>query len=337
MESAQELLLRSLTESAMGGRHAFFPDVFREGSGTREPADLAWHCRDTAVLMWMTETAKGWQRDTEHNSRQAEGWMKRWRKGRSLQGRNEYRTFNIPHTDGMGVIILLVSSDPNLHRIEKHATLGARLGVDQCATISTAFMTHFARSNGSVTDLAALLRSWDVVANENPFLSATDFFNVLRKASLDNASAAVRWSLDSKPSEFLRRAYWSMLASKTPLLTPAPDGPNEMDLFVDLSFYEQFVLLLALGKGVTNVELGMPYVVLPVQLDRCRGRIAVSRDWSYLKDLPAPDSSLQFIYTCELSMGGTSMAFKGSVRTPSRAWRTLRESLPLHAAGGETV
>ena len=60
-ESAQEAFVAEMLEHSLGAPYLFEPDEYVMGTNrqkVREPADLVWWCRDTAIVMCLTASER---------------------------------------------------------------------------------------------------------------------------------------------------------------------------------------------------------------------------------------------------------------------------------------
>jgi len=323
--SFQEDLINDLTGFTLGRKYLFRPDDYHKGNATREPADLAWYCRDTLVLMYMTETGRGWEDDATHNVRQAKGWMRAWRTGKKLSGSNDVQTFAVPYQASLATIILSISADPELDQIVEHIEVASQIGVDSCVTVSNSLMKLIADRGAGITDLAAIVSRWGAIKAIQPELTDTQWFSSLRGLSVQEAAKKVGWAVDGvlHPDLELATRYVRGLRA-VPAIGKPDDNFDGNALFADFSFTEQFILLFSIGKAAEIVRSGAPYARIPFEIDRCKGIVTVaasSRWFSHLGSLADPDCDFEYLF--ELELGLTVVSFR-DLRSPSRAWKTLR-------------
>ena len=321
----QEDVIADLTGFALGSRFLFFPDDYRKGRGSREPADLAWYCRDIVVLMYMTETARGWQCDAEHNMRQAQGWMRAWQDGRPLTGSNGAQQFAVTNEDALAKVILSISADAALEVIADHSTQAVDGNIDLCATVSERLVRLLAKRGGGVSDLVALLVGWPQVKEQVPSLTDIQWFESFRSLSVDKAAREVGWRAPDVFSSDLDLATRYVRGIRAVPAQGKPDAASDVNaLFADFSFAEQFQLLFTIGRAAELVRAGTPMVRLPFRIDRYRGSVVVVENSSLLPRVAQSTPDGDFEYLFELQMGLTAVAMKG-IRSPSRAWQTLRK------------
>jgi hypothetical protein len=330
--SFQEDIIADLTGFALGRRYLFRPDNYRKGTATREPADLAWFCRDTLVLMYMTDTSQGWQRDEDHNLRQARGWLRAWKAGVPLVGRNPSRDFLIPYDSSLATIVLSISADKLLSEIAVHDDIANVLNVDLCATVSQALIHRFTDRGAGITDLAGLLKLWQDIRSVQPDLTDTQWFDSIRGLSMNNAAEQVGWRIQEAPSNYLDRTTRYIRGLRA--IPPEPSDELDLDInafFADMAFVEQFQLLLTIGKAEAIVKSGILSIELPITLHRYSGIIRVVAYWADFVNLEPP-SQVDFFYLSELESGITTMHFH-TLRTPTRAWETIRGHIGTNKTG----
>ncbi len=322
--SLQEDLIHDLTGFTLGRKYLFRPDNYKKGPGTREPADLAWYCRDTLVLMYMTETGKGWKQDEIHNIRQAKGWLRAWRVGVILAGKNDVQTFRVLYNPEVATIVLSITTDPFLDQMVEHPDIASQMGVDYCITVSENLMKHFSNQGAGITDLAVIVSKWNEIKKVQPELTDIQWFDSIRSLSINEAAKCVGWRVNGTipPDLDLATRYVRGIRA-----VPAIGKPEETfdgnALFADFSFTEQFILLFSIGKAAEIVRAGTPYIRIPFNIDRCRGIVVVAESSRWFPLLGSFEFDGDFEYTFELELGSTILAFR-DLRSPSRAWTTLR-------------
>jgi hypothetical protein len=160
--SVQEQLVSELTRHSLGAPFLFEPDSYRKGSAIREPADLAWLCRDTLFLFNMQAGRATCAQQTEHNMSQLHGWLRMWSLGSRLQGANEWQTFDLA-IDEVGAIVLLSVVHSADARLEVHPPPfavprnKAEARVLARTTVPTSVLLELAHRGGSALDLADLI------------------------------------------------------------------------------------------------------------------------------------------------------------------------------------
>src|SRR2546422_813905 len=104
MKTRQERLLKEVSGLSFAAPFVFFPDLARGKRSPRQvqPADLVWACNNCVILMYMTESKSSPTKTVEqHNLPQAKNWMRKWKRGSLLVGKNEWHAFAIKHTPGL--------------------------------------------------------------------------------------------------------------------------------------------------------------------------------------------------------------------------------------------
>src|SRR6266702_3247072 len=181
----------------MGAPFIFVPDKIRKGTGEREPADLAWACNDCVVLFHMKSSQKKSGSDlSTGNIRQALGWLRLWRSGERLTGRNGFQSFNIGFGEYKHLVLASVVGGKSPHSIYHSDVYDMELpkaaGVSLCATITDETARFIAENSGSSLDLIsyinAIRKSGRGYAARNAEALARGQFN----ASMSSAIASLR-------------------------------------------------------------------------------------------------------------------------------------------------
>lgn len=334
----QEKLVGELSQSTLGRRYVFEPDEYRKGKGARrEPADVAWSCRDVVTLMYLKSGQKGWKRDTEGNLRQAAGWLAEWRRGRPLDGRVEEGHLSVSYRPSLAILILSVSADPALTEIVRHDDVARSLGVDACATVSETFLQCMASNCLGVADLALMLREWPKARGDSPAITDLEFFNSYCLSCMERAAEKAAW----RPTDLLT-ADLEHIASMIRNLrsvkdTPGADGaggviePNEF--FSDFTLAEQWQLLYVFGRAIELVRDGMPHMQLETQIDTYRVVVQVTGvigKWvaeAQARMIPS-DHDIVFSYPIGIPLMPIGVRPTLTVRSPTVAWRVLRRLSP---------
>ncbi len=109
-ESQQEELLAAAVLHSLGAPFLFQPTQYRKGPGVREPADLAWICRGTVLLINMQAGNRSYGQQVDHNMRQFAGWLRAWSDGIRLTGANEWQSFDLEFSDADHIVLVSVVS-----------------------------------------------------------------------------------------------------------------------------------------------------------------------------------------------------------------------------------
>lgn len=162
--SAQEKLINLLAQTSLGGPYVFEPDDYSKGTqGRREPADLAWMCRDVLILFAMQAGRKDFRRQSEHNFRQLLAFLRPWSEGYChLKGKNEFQEFDLAQHDSPPLILVSVVECSDA-RVQVHREMigpsprnSGERSVVLCASIPTSVFLEIAARGGSALDLADL-------------------------------------------------------------------------------------------------------------------------------------------------------------------------------------
>jgi hypothetical protein len=316
-----ERATRQFAELAFGGRYVFAPPKYRKGASTREPADLAWLCRDTVVLFYMADSTNGWEADREHNLKQAEGWLRMWRHPiapRSLLGENP--ALVVPYDANKAIIILSVTDDERFPGLTMHPEWAANHQIDQCASISTTMMGLLARARASATDLAMLLKWWPSLQLSPGCTPA----GALATLQVEGRNEAISLLGEQPPREHV--AYFSRFIEGlqgVPLQgRDVASGP--LDVFADFSFAEQMNLAFSLARGLEEINKGAGMASMYLDLLDCRTLLRVGANMQVICDAGVP--SIATTDLCITIAGDlmVPMILVGRLRTPSLAWRVLR-------------
>jgi hypothetical protein len=156
-------------ERSHGSPYLFAPETYSLGSGTREPSDLAWSCRDSLILITMQDSRDSYASQVEHNLKQVRGFLRLWDKGTGdLKGSSPYATFSIMVDDHDHLALLsIVSCDDARAEVHDYATrpgnqAEARLAV--VASLPQSVMEMLAENGGSAADLAAFLTTISAIS-----------------------------------------------------------------------------------------------------------------------------------------------------------------------------
>jgi hypothetical protein len=176
LSSDQERTVAEMMAHGFGAPFVFEPEHYRmgaRGQKTTEPGDLMWWCRDTAILIGMTERAK-WsaQRADDHNFEQLDGWLKRWKEGYRITGKNDLRSFDVSLADVKTLVLLSLMKVP-----EGHAWAWKEPDPDKelpgpliRASLPQSVFERLALHGGSGVDLADYLADINRVAGMSRFL-----------------------------------------------------------------------------------------------------------------------------------------------------------------------
>jgi hypothetical protein len=341
----------------MGRRYTFEPDQYRKGNATREPADIAWFCLDTAVLMYMKSGGSGWASDAEANIRQARGWMRAWRGGQNLTGTSDEDVFDVAYTRSLAVLVLLISADPALNEIVVHDEWASELGVDLCVTISERLVEGVAGSSMGVADLASLIRNW--AKNKAAGKTLTDF-EMLEGYVYRNTELA--WKLagwipnekserDLKHFDFMLKDFRTVTSGRNVMGAQVPnrfthrgpdhpETPKEVELepnrlFSDLRLFEHGHVLFTLGRMAELVREGMPHMTSVINVGGCTLVLHVVSEKSFFPDrlisLHPPKFDLAMVFMLEHQI--IPMAFsREKVEARTQAWCELRSGYAYRKA-----
>ncbi|MBI3135630.1 MAG: hypothetical protein HYZ14_13210 [Bacteroidetes bacterium] len=171
MNSAQEKIIHDLCANSLGAPYIFFPDKHRKPNGKElEPADLVWIAGNSIILFYMTGVQndhsnkpsdiqdKKFEKKINHNLNQAEGWLKDWRKGAVLKGKNKYADFSLK-IESIENIVILSIVDFGDKEGKYHSDWEASLQVALCATISESNFSEISKIQSSPLDLFNIVQN----------------------------------------------------------------------------------------------------------------------------------------------------------------------------------
>ncbi len=82
MQSSQEEAIAAFVQNSFGSQFLYVPREIRVTGGQREPADLAWINEDFVALFYLTSSEKKhFNRQNEHNLKQAREFLRKWKEG----------------------------------------------------------------------------------------------------------------------------------------------------------------------------------------------------------------------------------------------------------------
>jgi hypothetical protein len=261
--SAQEEFLAEVARHSLGAPFLFEPDAFRKGKATREPADLAWLCRDTLFLINMQESAAAHEEQVRHNLRQLYGWLRMWSLGDRLTGRNDWQSFDVGVDDiGCTVLVSVVAGSDSRAELHPAPTTSPRnvaeSRVAAAVTIPAEVLLELARRGGSALDLTDLIlrvgRSQDEVSESTALrLLAEHHENALARARV--APEVRRDRDESLDTDVLRLITGGL----RPLLTDGVESRsativNDMALFNDLDWEMTATLAMRAADAVRAVR-----------------------------------------------------------------------------------
>lgn len=244
MKSNQEALANIFSSAITGAPYIFFTDEYTKGNATREPADLAWCVNDSVILIFMKESkfyeeAEKRKSKTEYihkkNLDQAKGWIRTWRQGRNLLGRNEYNEFDIPYSDSLNIIILSVYKTGELNvKIDTEFTKANNISL--CAMLPEEALELMAASQFSPIDIINVLKAIYNMQSDNHNVSTLSIIQQYKELHMNDFNL----ENDVIPPDFLGEILRVQLRGKIPLHvdTYKKDLDQVLQLFNDLSLYE---------------------------------------------------------------------------------------------------
>ncbi|GAA4106668.1 hypothetical protein GCM10022393_01190 [Aquimarina addita] len=178
MNSNQEKVLNIISQFSFGAPFIFAPDEYKKGNATREPADLVYACNNTIFLIYAKQKNKPKKglaseiifnrRKTliEDNIGQLEGWLREWKNGRNIIGKNEFGSFDISfgeYENVIGLGIINYTEDFTIF----HKELATKLNLKHCLSISNDSFDKLFRAGFSLLDLGILIKSITLMSKDN--------------------------------------------------------------------------------------------------------------------------------------------------------------------------
>ncbi|HEY9610065.1 hypothetical protein [Allocoleopsis sp.] len=193
--------MKLISEFSMGAPFIFVPYKWMKGNHPREPADLVWACNGCIILMYLqrTKSYKDLIKNTrkchdaiEHNLRQAEGWLKEWKAGRTLEGQNSYSSFTIPYEKYKHIVILSVIECGDA-MAKYHHSKTIKLGVTMCATLPLSVVERLAKLRASIVDFIAIVHNTLFSVSEQAEIDALAAVSVYQKQVWELSGALRIW------------------------------------------------------------------------------------------------------------------------------------------------
>ncbi len=193
MQSEQERFVRTLMTHSFGAPFLFEPDEYDKSKGSgrrqpREPADLAWWCRDSMFLISMTESKCSADEAADHNFRQLRGWMRAWSAGRNLTGTNEFGSFEVALDQVDQLVLMSVNNDPaGTAWVELEPSRESNCSLIR-ASLPQVVLERLAEMAGGALDLADLLLQLSIGSER---FSAPEAIALLEEQRENGVRAAV--------------------------------------------------------------------------------------------------------------------------------------------------
>ena len=150
--SFQEEIVHKFSENILGEQKLFCPDIYGD---SKEPADIAWVTNRCAILMYMTESKKSFERKRDHNLKQLWRWLHVWKNGTPLIGISNTKRFEI-NFDDIDHIVGLSIIDGGETKCQYHSDIIRRstnLKLSGCATITSSVIREMASTGHGPRDI----------------------------------------------------------------------------------------------------------------------------------------------------------------------------------------
>ncbi|WP_101760145.1 hypothetical protein [Oceanicoccus sp. KOV_DT_Chl] len=271
-QNKQEQLLSLISKYSIGSEFVFEPDEYRKGNATREPADLVWYVNDCVVLIYMRyyQSGKGVKRNqlksekcSHHNLNQAQGWLKEWKGGRTLKGKNEHDSFAVPYENCKHILVLSIVDGKNC-RGKSHIEFANQNDITCAGTLPQKVIEELVRHGASSIDIIHYLTR--MVSNTTDHIEAKvgiDFVQNDFKAIIDKVDPDHMWMKGSKESyEYLSATMKALLHNDN------GDTEGLADRLTDLPAMDYWVLVTCMlsqrQASIDNQKVLWSRINLPI-------------------------------------------------------------------------
>lgn len=283
-QSEQERLMRLISEQSMGAPFIFAPDQYAKGNASREPSDMAWVCNNCVLLMYLKKTNRSAEETTLRNLRQAAGWLRAWKAGQPLRGKNSYKEFDIPFIAKRHIVILSITDCPDaIARCHQDKVL--EMGVTLCATLPLSVVHELVQMHASMIDLLAfinILRSNNLKLSE---VEAVDFAKVYYTESRKTANAEPPWPYEEWKSSFSKASFLIHTLRRAPTTehtTTTYANEEVASIFNDLALVHYIKMAFTLTTCIEVVRRKISNVYTEIlETEHYRIKIGAVSDLSY--------------------------------------------------------
>lgn len=256
MQSKQEEIIHAFGQYSFGAPFIFAPDIQRRGpSGNIEPADVAWACNDTVILFYayQSKTERSHrEQGIRHNLNQAKRWLRLWRCGFTLLGKNESQSFSINYSDYKNkIIISVVDSIGYLpyQEAEFHFEKERELDVLLCVTLPVSAITQTARIGASLYDFLNILKMWrenseELIKAETNILGLINGYHdlILRHIGYHDSIPKLE---EDEDYQIVKKSMIALRASAIQKLNQQ-DASENKDIFNDIPLKDALTIMLNL-------------------------------------------------------------------------------------------
>jgi hypothetical protein len=167
MQSHQETVLEHLMAHSFGASEIYVPIKIKKGKGGhREPTDLAWVNTNTAILFYMNRSVQAFERQADHNIRQANGYLRLWatkKPSYALSGTNRFGTVGyFPWASIRNILLISVVSGEIGY--SRHDTRGYSATYPEkrvlCLSMNEKAIERLASFNASIVDFVSLIEQY---------------------------------------------------------------------------------------------------------------------------------------------------------------------------------
>ncbi|WP_148301187.1 hypothetical protein [Methylobacillus glycogenes] len=173
MQSQQESVLEEFFQKSFGAQLLFKPIKYRKGSAHREPADLIWVNGSFVSLFYMTSSNVGLEKESLHNLKQANGYLRLWKSGKptyALRGKNRFHEeCFVPFITLKKLVIFSIISTPSGVHVDMLDNSHIHIRIPE-------ILLHWVASfGGSICDLLNISRLYFIEPKSNDLTNDSEF------------------------------------------------------------------------------------------------------------------------------------------------------------------
>lgn len=296
MNSNQEKLVSLFSEHSFGAPFIFAPDEYKKGNATREPADLICACNNTIFLIYakrknniknkLTGEIILKRRKTliKKNIGQLEGWLREWKNGRNITGKNDFRSFNISfgeYHNIIGIGIIDYTEDFGIF----HKELTHKLNLKYCVSLSNDSFIKIFKLGFSLFDFAFLIKSISLISKDNIItvnnLIENYFSSSIKRNSINKIDINILKSTDFYFSNLKSVINLNKKSKESEKLISIPEILNDLKLFETIKIkYQISKVIEKLNEDIRQ------YQVIIIHLEKYKIVIAFSawQNWHLIID-----------------------------------------------------
>ena len=264
MQSLGEDLLHQIGTWGLGSPFLFIPSKFRKGNSVREPADLAWVSKKAIILFYLSASeTKDFDYVTDHNLRQAAGWLRMWRSSQKLHG-GPGGALSFPDETPV-YIVSAVSSKASFSK--DYPSWTKQMGVAQCVSIPLDALCTLIRWGGGYQDLINLflfVQKASVLTEKETEFWVSHYKDLAWKES----GAATIWPDHAVDGRFIDVASVIHTVRRASLNETVPRSTQPLrEIIVDSNLTQLYKLIYTVRHGLDdclpdNAKSVLPYLSL---------------------------------------------------------------------------